>query len=226
MKFSAALSLALAPLALAKAVNNVYPAERRMEHKKGVAKGAAAGALAGVAAGAGGAAVINAGAGSVTQIILIWANPGGGAATTTKNEQVTVTQTVTAGAPPGASAPPAAAATHSVRFLSRYCSLLHMLTSCRLLLVVPLVSYTPPLRSRPRRATWLSSPSWPPTTLLRSPPSTSLATLCPAVWTPASSPTPTTLSSLLPRSLCKSWSRLLSVSCQSTFLLKSSWTYR
>ncbi|KAK8087001.1 GPI-anchored cupredoxin-like protein 1 [Apiospora phragmitis] len=114
MKFSAALSLALAPLALAKAVNNVYPA-RRMEHK-GAAKGAAGGALAGgalgAAAGAGGAAVIN--AGSVTQIILVWANPGGGAATTTMNEQVTVTQTVTAGAPPGASAPPAAAATHSV----------------------------------------------------------------------------------------------------------------
>ncbi|KAK8133946.1 hypothetical protein PG984_005958 [Apiospora sp. TS-2023a] len=117
MKFSAALSLALAPLALAKAVNNVYPAERRMEHKKGAAaaKGAAAGAVAGVALGAGGAAVINAGAGgSVTQIILVWANPGGGAATTTMNQQVTVTQTVTAGAPPGASAPPAAAATHTV----------------------------------------------------------------------------------------------------------------
>ncbi|KAK6825191.1 hypothetical protein PG995_015219 [Apiospora arundinis] len=112
MKFSAALSLAIAPLALAKAVNNVYPA-RRMEHK-GAAKGAAGGALAGVAAGAGGAAVINAGAGGVTQIILIWANPGGGAATTTMNQQVTVTQTVTAGAPPAASAPPAAAATHTV----------------------------------------------------------------------------------------------------------------
>ncbi|KAK8039210.1 hypothetical protein PG993_007621 [Apiospora rasikravindrae] len=104
MKFSAALSLALAPLALAKAVNNVYPV-RRMEHKgasKGAAKGAAGGALAGgalgAALGAGGAAAIN--AGSVTQIILVWANPGGGAATTTMNEQVTVTQTVTAGAPP------------------------------------------------------------------------------------------------------------------------------
>ncbi|KAK8130210.1 GTP cyclohydrolase URC1 [Apiospora kogelbergensis] len=112
MKFSAALSLAIAPLALAKAVNNVYPA-RRMEHK-GAAKGAAGGALAGVAAGAGGAAVINAGAGGVTQIILIWANPGGGAATTTMNQQVTVTQTVTAGAPPAGTAPPGAAATHTV----------------------------------------------------------------------------------------------------------------
>ncbi|KAK7948242.1 uncharacterized protein PG986_009128 [Apiospora aurea] len=119
MKFSAALTLAIAPLALAKAVNNVYPV-RRTEHKgasKGAAKGAAGGALAGgalgAALGAGGAAAVN--AGSITQIILVWANPGGGAATTTMNEQVTVTQTVTAGAPPGASAPPpAAAATHSV----------------------------------------------------------------------------------------------------------------
>ena len=183
-----------------------------MDHKKGAAAGAGAGALAGVAAGAGGAAVINAGAGGVTQIILVWANPGGGAATTTMNQQVTVTQTVTAGAPPGATAPPAAAATHTVCFLSRSGSHVQMLTSCRLLLVERPVSFTPPLRSRPRRVTWLSSPSCLRTILLRSLPSTSLATLCPVVWTPASSRTPTTLSTPLPRSLCKSWSRLLSVS--------------
>ncbi|KAK8094525.1 serine-threonine rich protein [Apiospora hydei] len=155
MKFSAALSLAIAPLALAKAVNNVYPM-RRTEHKgasKGAAKGAAGGALAGgalaggalgAALGAGGAAAVN--AGSVTQIILVWANPGGGAATTTMNEQVTVTQTVTAGAPPGASPPlPAAAATHSVRSLSEPAF------ADPLLLAVPLVSYTPPAEVKAKK---------------------------------------------------------------------------
>lgn len=108
MKFSAALSLAIAPLALAKAVQNTYPAVKRTEHLKGAAAGAAAGAGS-VAINLGAAAGIPAlgNAGSVTQVIVIWANPGAGAETSTINQQVTVTQTVTAGAP-------AAAATHSV----------------------------------------------------------------------------------------------------------------
>ncbi|KAF4451378.1 serine-threonine rich [Fusarium austroafricanum] len=48
-----------------------------------------------------------------TEIIIIWANPGAGAETTTINEKVTVTQTVTKGADAGAT-PPAAAASHTV----------------------------------------------------------------------------------------------------------------
>ncbi|KAJ4124323.1 hypothetical protein NW754_000024 [Fusarium falciforme] len=42
---------------------------------------------------------------SKTEIIIIWANPGNGAATTTINEKVTVTQTVTAGAGGATEAP-------------------------------------------------------------------------------------------------------------------------
>ncbi|KAM0554758.1 hypothetical protein ACHAPJ_006830 [Fusarium lateritium] len=52
---------------------------------------------------------------SKTEIIIIWANPGAGAATTTINEKVTVTQTVTAGAGGDAAATkPAEAQQHTV----------------------------------------------------------------------------------------------------------------
>lgn len=105
MKFSAALSLAIAPLALAKSVQNTYPVLKREGHIKGAAAGAGNIAI-NLGAAAGIPALGN--AGSVTQVIIIWANPGAGAETSTINKQVTVTQTVTAGAPP------AAAATHSV----------------------------------------------------------------------------------------------------------------
>lgn len=115
MKFSAALSLAVAPLAMAKAIQNIYPIERRNNHKGGE------GALV---LGGGNGVVL--GAGSATQVIIIWVNPGNGAATTTQNAAVTVTQTVTAGAadttvgtatvPAGAtSVVQGAGATHSVQ---------------------------------------------------------------------------------------------------------------
>ncbi|KAF5024980.1 hypothetical protein F66182_2931 [Fusarium sp. NRRL 66182] len=53
--------------------------------------------------------------GHKTEIIIIWANPGAGAATTTINEKVTVTQTVTKGAGEGAVATePAKPAQHTV----------------------------------------------------------------------------------------------------------------
>ncbi|CAJ2511572.1 Uu.00g071970.m01.CDS01 [Anthostomella pinea] len=101
MKYAAALSMAVAPLAIAKAVHNVYPAHRRSSHLSELegAAGIELGGLAGIEAV------------SSTQIIIIWANPGNNAATTTLNQQVTVTQTVTAGA---SSAAAAAIATHSV----------------------------------------------------------------------------------------------------------------
>lgn len=54
---------------------------------------------------------VNVNVNSQTEIIIIWANPGGGAATTTVNEKVTVTQTVTAG---GAATEVAGGATHTV----------------------------------------------------------------------------------------------------------------
>ncbi|KAI1202005.1 Cupredoxin [Nemania serpens] len=85
MKYLAALSLAMAPLAMAKVVRNVYPVEARDGHlKKGTQ------VLEG-----GNAIAVEA---SNTQIIIVWVNPGAGAETTTINKAVTVTQTVTAGA--------------------------------------------------------------------------------------------------------------------------------
>ncbi|KAI0426319.1 Cupredoxin [Xylaria sp. FL1042] len=81
MKYSAALSLAVAPLAMAKAIRNVYPVEVRNNHLQRL--------------GGGNGIAVEA---SNTQIIIIWANPGNNAATTTIQQAVTVTQTVTAGA--------------------------------------------------------------------------------------------------------------------------------
>ncbi|KAI3327921.1 Cupredoxin [Xylariaceae sp. AK1471] len=84
MKYLAALSLAIAPLALAKAIRNSYPVEARNGHLKDSQR-QGGGNVLGVEA-------------SSTQIIIVWVNPGAGAATTTVNQAVTVTQTVTAGA--------------------------------------------------------------------------------------------------------------------------------
>lgn len=88
MKYSSALSLAAAPLAIAKAVNNVYPQHKRTSHLQKVE-----GVQQDISELIQGAAI-----GSTTQVIIIWANPGADAKTTTLHEQVTVTQTVTAGA--------------------------------------------------------------------------------------------------------------------------------
>ncbi|KAI1373736.1 Cupredoxin [Hypoxylon crocopeplum] len=88
MKYASALSVAVAPLAIAKAVHNVYPQHKRTSHLQEVEVPGLSEAISleGVAVG------------STTQVIIIWANPGAGAETTTLHEQVTVTQTVTAGA--------------------------------------------------------------------------------------------------------------------------------
>ncbi|KAI0843439.1 Cupredoxin [Hypoxylon sp. FL0890] len=111
MKYSAALSVAVAPLAIAKAVHNVYPQHKRTEHKQELGGNVAAieesiNLVQGISVG------------SETQVIVIWANPGNNAQTTTVHDQVTVTQTVTAGAEAtGAAATTTAAgamATHTV----------------------------------------------------------------------------------------------------------------
>ncbi|KAI1781143.1 Cupredoxin [Hypoxylon cercidicola] len=106
MKYAAALSLAVAPLAIAKAVNNVYPAQKRSSHLKEISGAAGVGESVNIIEGLE--------LGSATQVIVIWANPGNNAQTTTLHEQVTVTQTVTAGAEATASATVAAMATHTV----------------------------------------------------------------------------------------------------------------
>ncbi|KAI1754719.1 Cupredoxin [Xylaria castorea] len=85
MKCIAALSLAMAPLAMAKAIQNVYPVEARNGHLKSGSQALGGGNVVAVEA-------------SSTQIIIIWVNPGANAQTTTVNQAVTVTQTVTAGA--------------------------------------------------------------------------------------------------------------------------------
>ncbi|ORY64088.1 uncharacterized protein BCR38DRAFT_343816 [Pseudomassariella vexata] len=112
MRFAAALALAIAPVALAKAVHNVYPVRRDGHKDKGDDDDNKKNKDDGKNVGN----QINIIDASVTtQIILIWNNPGGGAPTTTLNDQVTVTQTVTA--KPDATEvaeAPAAAATHNV----------------------------------------------------------------------------------------------------------------
>lgn len=86
MKFSTSLLTALAPVALAKAVRNHYPRDVKRSNHGG-----------GGVSGLGGLSGFGLTEGSLTQVIIIWANPGAGAATTTINSQVTVTQTVVAG---------------------------------------------------------------------------------------------------------------------------------
>ncbi|RKU46926.1 hypothetical protein DL546_003927 [Coniochaeta pulveracea] len=109
MKVAAALSLLLTPLVVAKAVQNVYPVQRRSPHSQHLA------ARSGhdkVAAAKNGNSVTGltpaelallglSGAGitetSVKEVIILWVNGGGGAATTVVNAPVTTTVTVSAG---------------------------------------------------------------------------------------------------------------------------------
>lgn len=85
MKFSTSLLTALAPVALSKAVRNHYPRDVKRSSHDGIS-------------GLNGLSGFGITEGSLTQVVIIWANPGAGAETTTINEQVTVTQTVVAGA--------------------------------------------------------------------------------------------------------------------------------
>ncbi|EFW98513.1 serine-threonine rich protein [Grosmannia clavigera kw1407] len=111
MKYTAALSLALVPVVLGKAIRNVYPVrselqkpDSHIQRSKGASsdssssKGSSSGALAGAGSEAG--LLVEAGLllGSGKDIIIIWANGGGSATTSTINQVQTVTQTVTAGA--------------------------------------------------------------------------------------------------------------------------------
>ncbi|KAI1291627.1 Cupredoxin [Xylaria venustula] len=91
MKYLTALSLAMAPLAMAKAVHNVYPVEARNGHLQRLGNDNKKNGNN----NNGNGVIVEA---QSTQIIIIWANPGNNAATTTIQQAVTVTQTVTAGA--------------------------------------------------------------------------------------------------------------------------------
>ncbi|KAK1995961.1 Cupredoxin [Colletotrichum falcatum] len=108
MKFSAVLSLSAAALVSAKSAHNNYPVRR--ESSK-----ASAELLAGLPLGMTGAGVTNT---QVTEVIIIWANPGAGAPTININQPAGGVAAPPAGAPaaapPAGAAPPAAQATHHV----------------------------------------------------------------------------------------------------------------
>ncbi|EFQ33369.1 hypothetical protein CGRA01v4_00925 [Colletotrichum graminicola] len=108
MKFSAVLSLSAAALASAKSAHNNYPV-RRDGHKSK----AAADLLASLPMGISGAGITNT---QVTEIIIIWANPGAGAPTININQPAGGVAAPPAGAapPPSGTAPPAGATTHHV----------------------------------------------------------------------------------------------------------------
>lgn len=117
MKFSTTLALSAAPLAMAKAVRNAYPAKNEL-----IAREPQLGSLAAELqlAGLSGLGITS---GAASEIIIIWVNPGAGAATTTVNPPAAAPPAAaapTGGAaggaapPPAAAAPPGAAATHQV----------------------------------------------------------------------------------------------------------------
>ncbi|ETS73418.1 hypothetical protein PFICI_15023 [Pestalotiopsis fici W106-1] len=99
MKLSAVLALAIAAPALAKSVHNVYPVAKREDDKsnKDNSKDSKNNKNNNNNNNNNNAVPIIVQA-ATTEIIILWNNPGNGAATTTINNAVTVTQTVTAGA--------------------------------------------------------------------------------------------------------------------------------
>jgi len=96
MKFSAALALGVAPVALAKAAHNVQPVRR--EPGKHASKSASR-SIGGQAVGVDPLFLAQSGLvlGSRQELVIIWVNQGGGAQTQNINPIQTVTQTVTAG---------------------------------------------------------------------------------------------------------------------------------
>lgn len=109
MKFSTTLALSAAPLALAKAVHNVYPAKRDMNlAPRKPQLGALATELQ--ALGLSGLGVTG---GAATEVIILWVNGGNGAATTTVNPPGGAVAGAAATASAAAVAP-AAAVTHQV----------------------------------------------------------------------------------------------------------------
>jgi plastocyanin len=119
MKFSAAVSAAIVPMVAAKAIDNKYPLRRSNHLSTGHDSLAApVPGVHDVAVNAGYNYFHGGVAPTETQVLVIWAHPGGAAAaTTTVHEQVAVTETVTASVEVGvghetASAAPAGATHH------------------------------------------------------------------------------------------------------------------
>jgi plastocyanin len=110
MKFSTALSMAVAPVAMARRVANIAPPQAGISPRSPNAETELSERGVTVIKGMKGLGIT---ASSLTEVIIIWANPGSGAATTTINQQVTVTQTVTVGGKPSEVA--GKGATHTVK---------------------------------------------------------------------------------------------------------------
>lgn len=113
MKFSTTLALCASPLALAKAVQNVYPAKR--DSMLAARKPQSAALVAELQAL--GLSGLGLSTNAATEVIILWVNPGAGAATTNVNNPVGAGAAAATGAPlatGAAAAPPAAAATHQV----------------------------------------------------------------------------------------------------------------
>lgn len=108
MKFSTALALSAAPLAMAKAVHNAYPAKRdpMLAPREPASVSGLSSELA--ALGLSGLGLTS---NAATQVIIIWVNTGAGAATMTVNQPAGAAAATGA---PAAAAPAAAAATHEV----------------------------------------------------------------------------------------------------------------
>lgn len=112
MKFSTALALVAAPLAMAKAVHNVYPAKRdpmlapRKPQSPALIAELQALGLSGLGLTSNAA----------TEVVIIWVNPGAGAATTNVNNPLGAAAPAATGAPlaSGAAAAPGTAVTHQV----------------------------------------------------------------------------------------------------------------
>ncbi|KAF6841316.1 GPI-anchored cupredoxin-like protein 1 [Colletotrichum musicola] len=100
MKFSAVIALSAAVMASAKSVRNHYPV-RRESHKKGASSELQSQLPAGMA----GFGVSNT---QVTEVIIIWTNPGAGAPTININPPAGGAQPPAAAPPPAAPAAPAA----------------------------------------------------------------------------------------------------------------------
>lgn len=117
MKFSTTLALSAAPLAMAKAVHNVYPAKRdAMMAPRKPQLGALALELE--ALGLSGLGITS---NAATEVIIVWVNPGAGALTTTVNPLGAGVPAATGAAglsaaplASGAAAAPGAAQTHQV----------------------------------------------------------------------------------------------------------------
>lgn len=101
MKFSTAMALGMAPLAMGKAVNNVYPRDGHQQAAGANSVKASEAQIAELAR------LIGLNKGSGTTINFLWVNVGGGAATTVLGAASTVTVTQTVAGEAAATAPPA-----------------------------------------------------------------------------------------------------------------------